>query len=146
MEAAKKVTGKSNETEAIREFRQLLDSPDNYFNKVPFPSNESDAQAHARCSTIEGAKNYCPMRWKAIQGWFNEARMVKAASAVSLATRSPFRHSSRLLPFFFFFNFSADEIAHCAFCSGSNSKLLQTEEKSTLICDSLRSAGNPTIK
>ena len=101
MKAAKEVTGKSNETEAIREFRQLLDSPDNYFNKVPFPSNESDAQAHARCSTIEGAKKYCPMRWKAIQGWFNEARMVKAASAVSLATRSPFRHSSRLLPFFF---------------------------------------------
>ena len=84
MEAAKKVTGKSNETEAIKEFRQLLDSPDNYFNKVPFPANESDAQAHARCSTIEGAKKYCPMRWKAIQGWFNEARMVKAV--VPLAT------------------------------------------------------------
>ena len=141
MEAAKKVTGKSNETEAIREFRQLLDSPDNYFNKVPFPPNESDAQAHARCSTIEGAKKYCPMRWKAIQGWFNEARMVKAASALSLATRSPFKIIA-----IFFFNFSADEIAYCAFCSGSNSKLLQREEKSTLICDSLRSAGNPTIK
>ena len=108
MEAAKNVTGKSNETEAIREFRELLDSPDNYFNKVPFPPNESDAQAHARCSTIEGAKKYCPMRWKAIQGWFNEARMVKVASAVSLATRSPFQHRAVAI----FFNFSAAEISH----------------------------------
>ena len=142
MEAAKNVTGKSNETEAIREFRELLDSPDNYFNKVPFPPNESDAQAHARCSTIEGAKKYCPMRWKAIQGWFNEARMVKVASAVSLATRSPFQHRAVAI----FFNFSAHEISHYAYCSSPKSKLLQREEKSTLICDSLRSAANPTIK
>ena len=125
MEAAKNVTGKSNETEAIREFRELLDSPDNYFNKVPFPPNESDAQAHARCSTIEGAKKYCPMRWKAIQGWFNEARMVKVASAVSLATRSPFQHRAVAI----FFNFSAAEISHCAYCSSPKSKLLQREEK-----------------
>ena len=125
MEAAKNVTGKSNETEAIREFRELLDSPDNYFNKVPFPPNESDAQAHARCSSIEGAKKYCPMRWKAIQGWFNEARMVKVASAVSLATRSPFQHRAVAI----FFNFSAAEISHYAYCSSPKSKLLQSEEK-----------------
>ena len=125
MEAAKNVTGKSNETEAIREFRELLDSPDNYFNKVPFPPNESDAQAHARCSTIEGAKKYCPMRWKAIQGWFNEARMVKVASAVSLATRSPFQHRAVAI----FFNFSAAEISHYAYCSSPKSKLLQRVEK-----------------
>ena len=125
MEAAKNVTGKSNETEAIREFRELLDSPDNYFNKVPFPPNESDAQAHARCSSIEGAKKYCPMRWKAIQGWFNEARMVKVASAVSLATRSPFQHRAVAI----FFNFSAAEISYYAYCSSPKSKLLQREEK-----------------
>ena len=77
VKAAKSVTGKENETEAIREFRSKLDSPDNYFNKDPFPDNESDAQAHARCSTIEGAKKYCPMRWKALQEWFKESRMVK---------------------------------------------------------------------
>ena len=78
MKAAKSVTGKENETEAIREFRSKLDSPDNYFNKDPFPDNESDAHAHARCSTIEGAKKYCPMRWKALQEWFKESRTVKA--------------------------------------------------------------------
>ena len=75
-EIAKKVTGKNNESEAIKEFRSKLDSPDNFFNKDPFPDNESDAQAHVRCSTIEGAKKYCPMRWKALQEWFKEARMV----------------------------------------------------------------------
>ena len=78
MKAAKSVTGKENETEAIREFRSKLDSPDYYFNKDPFPDNESDAQAHARCSTIEGAKKYCPMRWKALQEWFKESRTVKS--------------------------------------------------------------------
>ena len=74
---AKNVTGKDNETEAVREFRKKLDSPDNYFNNEAFPANESDALAHARCSTIDGAKKYCPMRWKALQSWFKEARMVR---------------------------------------------------------------------
>ena len=73
---AKNVTGKDNETEAVKEFRSKLDSPDNYFNKVEFPANESDDQAHLRCSSIEGAKEYCPMRWKALQSWFRETRMV----------------------------------------------------------------------
>ena len=78
MEAAKNVTGKDNKTEAIKEFRSMLDSPDNYFNKDSFPANESGDQAHERCSSIEGAKRYCPTRWKALQAWFMEARMVKA--------------------------------------------------------------------
>ena len=77
MKAAKSTTGIDNETEAVIEFRKKLDSPDNYFNKEPFPANESDDQAHKRCSSIEGAKKYCPMRWKALQGWFKEARMVR---------------------------------------------------------------------
>ena len=76
VKAAKSVTGINNETEAIKEFRKKLDSPDNYFNKELFPANESDAHAHARCSTIEEAKKYCPIRWKALQDWFKEARMV----------------------------------------------------------------------
>ena len=79
MEVAKNFTGKDNETEAVKEFRSKLDSPDNYFNKDEFPANESDDQAHVRCGTIEGAKKYCPMRWKALQSWFKEARMVRVA-------------------------------------------------------------------
>ena len=80
MEAAKKDTGKENETEAIKQFRNKLDSPDNYFNVDPFPDNESDSQAHVRCSSIDGAKKYCPKRWEALQSWFKEARMVRERS------------------------------------------------------------------
>ena len=79
MEAAKSFTGIDNETEAITEFRAKLDSPDNYYNQDEFPANESDNQAYKRCSTIEGAKKYCPMRWKAMQRWFVDARAVRIA-------------------------------------------------------------------
>ncbi|XP_068740719.1 uncharacterized protein [Montipora capricornis] len=75
IEIAKSVTGNQNESEAIKEFRIKLDSPDNYFNKEDFPANESDEQAHKRCRTPEGAEKYCPMRWKAMQSWYEEARM-----------------------------------------------------------------------
>lgn len=36
-----------------------------------FPENESNAQAHARCSSPEKAKKYCPVRWKGIKKWGN---------------------------------------------------------------------------
>lgn len=77
MEAAKSATGKNNETEAIEEFKRQLNASSNYFNDADFPANESDDQAHQRCSSIEGAKKYCPMRWKTLQSWFKEARMVR---------------------------------------------------------------------
>ena len=76
VEAAKMDTGEANETEAITQFRNKLDSSDNYFNDQAFPENESDSNAHELCSSIEAAKKYCPTRWKAIQSWFKEARMV----------------------------------------------------------------------
>ena len=76
MEAAKGDTGETNETEAIKQFRQKLDSSDNYFNDEAFPANESDSNAHTLCSSIDAAKKHCPTRWKAIQSWFKEARMV----------------------------------------------------------------------
>ena len=76
VEAAKSDTGEANETEAIKQFRNKLDSSDNYFNDEAFPENESDSKAHALCSSIDGAKKHCPMRWKALQSWFKEARMV----------------------------------------------------------------------
>jgi len=76
VEAAKGDTGETNETEAIKQFRKKLDSSDNYFNDEAFPENESDSKAHELCSSIDAAKKYCPTRWKAIQSWFKEARMV----------------------------------------------------------------------
>jgi len=47
-----------------------------YFADKPIPANESDANASALCSSVEGAKKYCPNRWKAMQNWFAEARKV----------------------------------------------------------------------
>ena len=54
-----------------------LNDSNNYFNDKAFPDNESDNDAHERCSSIDGAKKYCPERWKALQNWFKEARMVR---------------------------------------------------------------------
>ena len=38
--------------------------------------NESDKNAHVVCGDVEGAKKYCPTRWRALQSWFDEAHMV----------------------------------------------------------------------
>ncbi|KAL9986426.1 hypothetical protein ACROYT_G000573 [Oculina patagonica] len=76
IEAAKNDTGKDDETEAIEEFKKKLNSSDNYFNDKAFPDNESNDKAHELCSGVDGAKKFCPERWKALQSWFKEARMV----------------------------------------------------------------------
>ena len=47
-----------------------------YFNQEEIPKNESDENAHVVCGDVEGAKKYCPTRWRAIQNWFAEAEMV----------------------------------------------------------------------
>ena len=76
MEAAKSATGEHNETTAIKKFKEQLNSTDEYFNDEAFPKNESDENAHAKCSNIEDAKKYCPTRWKTLEKWFTEARSV----------------------------------------------------------------------
>lgn len=78
VEVAKQVTGDQNETEAVKKFKKILSSPDNFYNKEDFPANESDDQAHRRCRSVEGAKKYCPVRWKALQSWFRDTRMVRS--------------------------------------------------------------------
>lgn len=75
VEVAKQVTGDQNETEAVKKFKKILSSPDNFYNKEDFPANESDDQAHRRCRSVEGAKKYCPVRWKALQSWFRDTRI-----------------------------------------------------------------------
>ena len=57
-------------------FRQKLNSSESYFNPQPIPKNESDKEAHIKCSDIEGAKKYCPTRWAALERWFAESRKV----------------------------------------------------------------------
>ena len=75
---AKQVTGDQNETEAVKKFKKILSSPDNFYNKEDFPASESDDQAHRRCRSVEGAKKYCPVRWKALQSWFRDTRIVRS--------------------------------------------------------------------
>ncbi|XP_078369460.1 uncharacterized protein LOC144653347 isoform X2 [Oculina patagonica] len=76
VKVAKEVTGESDNQTAITKFRAKLNSSESYFNAEPIPKNESDAEAHRKCSHIEGAKKYCPKRWAAIQLWFAESRKV----------------------------------------------------------------------
>ena len=76
MEAAKRATGEQNETTAIKKFKEKLNSSEEYFNDETFPANESNDDAHEKCSNIEGAKKYCPTRWEALEKWFTEARSV----------------------------------------------------------------------
>ena len=74
MQLAKEVTGENDNQTAITKFRAILNSSASYFNAEPIPKNESDEEAHKKCSDIEGAKKYCPKRWAAIQLWFAESR------------------------------------------------------------------------
>ncbi|XP_028411290.1 uncharacterized protein LOC114533870 [Dendronephthya gigantea] len=75
LEIARNLTGLSNDTEAVREFRKMLNKSSNYYNEEPFPKNESNEEAHKKCSNIEGAKKYCPKRWEAAEKWWADARM-----------------------------------------------------------------------
>jgi len=74
---AKEVTKESNNKTAIMNFKRILyNSSNSYFNVAPFPENESDKEAHRKCSDIESAKQFCPTRWAALQQWFSESRKV----------------------------------------------------------------------
>lgn len=52
-----------------------------FYNKEPLPANESNQLAFERCSTIEGAKEFCPKRWEALQNWFKASREVINATS-----------------------------------------------------------------
>lgn len=76
LEIARSVTNQTNNETAKELFIKRLNESDMYFADKPIPANESDANASALCSSVEGAKKYCPNRWKAMQNWFAEARKV----------------------------------------------------------------------
>ncbi|XP_044163638.1 uncharacterized protein LOC122947990 [Acropora millepora] len=73
---ARNVTGQQSNETAKEAFIQRLNQSDMFFNKIPFPANESDKNAHNLCSSIEGAKKFCPSRWATMETWFAEARKV----------------------------------------------------------------------
>ena len=70
------MTGQNDSDEAVRLFRQKLNSSESFFNDAPIPQNESNKEAHRKCSDLKGAEKHCPKRWAAMQLWFKEARRV----------------------------------------------------------------------
>ncbi len=78
LELAKNVTGNfQNESEAIENFKDLLMDRSQYYNKQPFPQNESLTEARKNCLSVVNAKKFCPKRWEALQTWFDaEAKVI----------------------------------------------------------------------
>ena len=80
------VTKEADNDTAKEKFIQRLNQSDMYFIPEEFPKNESDEKAHVRCGDVEGAKKYCPTRWRAIQKWFAFSEMVSELSLYSKHT------------------------------------------------------------
>lgn len=76
LEIARQVTGENDNDTAKQEFIQRLNQSDMFFNKEPFPANESNENAHNLCTSVKEAKKYCPKRWETMEKWFAEARRV----------------------------------------------------------------------
>ena len=84
VQIAKEVMGTNDSDLAVSLFRQKLNSTDSFFNDAPIPKNESNKEAHKRCSNLTGAEKYCPKRWAAMQLWFREARRVSMSEKKKL--------------------------------------------------------------
>lgn len=76
LEIARSVTNQTSNDTAKELFIKRLNESDMYFADKPIPENESNANAHVLCSSVEGAKKYCPNRWRAMQNWFAESKKV----------------------------------------------------------------------
>ena len=76
LQLAENVTGHLNESQAIESFKNRLADRSQYYNKQPFPQNESFAEAKKNCHGIAKAKKFCPKRWEALQIWFDEEAKV----------------------------------------------------------------------
>ena len=84
VDVAKLVTGMNGSDTAVAMFRKKLNSSESYFNPEPIPKNESDKEAHKKCSDIDGARKYCPKRWAALELWMAESRKVGSSGYVKL--------------------------------------------------------------
>ncbi|KAJ7390544.1 hypothetical protein OS493_024581 [Desmophyllum pertusum] len=85
LEIARSVTKQTNNDTAKELFIKRLNESDMYFTDKPFHANESDDNAHKLCSSVEGAKKYCPKRWEAMQNWFAEARRVNNQIVITVS-------------------------------------------------------------
>ena len=73
---AKQYTGLKNEDQAVVKFREVLKSRDMFFNRDPFPDDESGDEAYMKCAYPVGARAFCPVRWRALQKWINYTKHV----------------------------------------------------------------------
>ena len=74
IETAVKIT-KKPELAAISELKADLNHPRHFFNTTPIPDNESGAIGGSQCRTMKSAQKNCPVRYQAMQSWFNYVNM-----------------------------------------------------------------------
>ena len=76
------MTRETDNDTAKEQFIKRMNHSDMYFIEEEIPKNESDENAHVLCGDVEGAKKYCPTRWRALQNWFDEAQMVSKENQI----------------------------------------------------------------
>ena len=76
LDIARLVAQETDNDTAKEHFIRKMNHSDMYFIEEDIPKNESDDNAHVVCGDVEGAKKYCPTRWRASQRWFAEDHMV----------------------------------------------------------------------
>ena len=69
-----KITQKP-EQQAIDELKIDLEHPRHFFNSTPIPDNENGADGGLLCKDMKSAKEHCPVRYAAIQAWFDYVHM-----------------------------------------------------------------------
>jgi len=75
-ELAKRYTEVEDENTAVFRFKEVLRSRDMFFNDAAFPANESGEEAFMKCADEQGARVFCPTRWRALQKWINSTKHV----------------------------------------------------------------------
>lgn len=98
VDIAKKYTGKSNETEAIQVFRDILNSSSMWHNNGSFPKNESDENAFKKCTSPQTAAQFCPVRWKAVNKWARYCRQVMGMLYPKITNAFYFTGSKNTVP------------------------------------------------
>jgi len=80
-ELAKRYTEVEDENTAVFRFKEVLRSRDMFFNDAAFPANESGEEAFMKCADEQGARVFCPTRWRALQKWINSTKHVSCLSS-----------------------------------------------------------------
>ncbi|XP_066933605.1 uncharacterized protein [Clytia hemisphaerica] len=69
---------KKPEAESIRELKIDLEHPRHFFNTTPIPEEENGQTGGSRCHDMKTARKYCPVRYEAMQAWFEYVQMTMA--------------------------------------------------------------------